>query len=191
MTCGSWRASPRTDSSAPRAQPPLTPSYVFPSNPCARSVSLSLSLLYPLPSLSHSLSLSVSSLLTQHPPPSSPPDSYPLLMLVPLPRKTRRIEQQRRSTTTCCFPLTILPRILDDSVNLFIPSCIAGCRLVIFFSLVRPQPNANEDFCIFLLPHETRCLVSRRLLLVSIAAVTKKRERKRKRENVLLPHPSP
>lgn len=45
MTCGSWRASPRTDSSAPRAQPPLTPST---PSPLAPSLARHPSLAYPL-----------------------------------------------------------------------------------------------------------------------------------------------
>lgn len=41
MTCGSWRASPRTDSSAPRAGPPLAPCDI-PSSPLRLKPSLSL-----------------------------------------------------------------------------------------------------------------------------------------------------
>lgn len=129
MTCGSWRASPRTDSSAPRAQPPLTPSYVFlpPTLLLSHSVS-------PFRFLSHSASTTLFSARF-----------YPPLVL--LPRKTRRIGQPR-STTTCCFSSTILLRILDYSLSLFIPS---SRRSLLF---ILPPPNANEDFCIFLLPHE-------------------------------------
>lgn len=103
MTCGSWRASPRTDSSAPRAQPPLAPSYVFlpPTLLLSHSVS-------PFRFLSHSASTTLFSARF-----------YPPLVL--LPRKTRRIGQPR-STTTCCFSSTILLRILDYSLSLFIPS---------------------------------------------------------------------
>lgn len=103
MTCGSWRASPRTDSSAPRAQPPLVPSYVFlpPTLLLSHSVS-------PFRFLSHSASTTLFSARF-----------YPPLVL--LPRKTRRIGQPR-STTTCCFSSTILLRILDYSLSLFIPS---------------------------------------------------------------------